>query len=660
MPSLMLEIGASVAKLQSDMAKAQRTVDSFASTAKSAFGMIGGYLAGGAFIGALQDVSQAYIEQERALNKMATAMKNQGDYSKAALNDMEAYASQIQETSTVADEAAMSAMANLKSYGMLNDEVKRAIQVAVDFASAKKEEGMTVVAASEILGKAYIGQTERLKKYVGEIDETKSAAEKFNIVMERLRSMFGGAAQAELDTYEGKITQVKNAFGDMKEDLGKLALAFGTAFLPQIKGVIEELKKATEGMLMFFDTTKRGIEEHKRMAIIDEMNELERLMKDGPSWWDRLKSSIFGESGDMPENTVAAQVYGKKEEWAARYAELQAELQKVGQTIHTFDVEEKKVAPGGKRTIYDDKDKEKDAQKERDKWLNEYLKGVDQAMKAEQERSELVGQLYMMDWQWTIERNDKQLKAEEEYMKSLEDIRMAQLEAEADARDQQLKDEQRAAKEMESIWTHTAELMQDNFSSLFIDVMQGKLTSFADFASRIFQSIQKAASDYLGQIATDFIFGDSRKSGGSGSGLFGSLLKFGGSLIGSAVGGAGVSTFSGAEMNSMMWLHKGGVVGETPAPMRFVPAAAFAGAPRLHGGLSSDEYPAILQRGETVIPKGDIGKQEQQPPMSIVINAVDAASFAQLAARNPSAITGPVMEALQKGGQLRNLIRGVV
>jgi hypothetical protein len=83
------------------------------------------------------------MEQERAVNKMSVAMKNQGDFSKAGLKDMEDYASQIQATSAVADEVALSTMANLKSYGMLNEEVKRSAQVAFDFAAAKKEEGMT-------------------------------------------------------------------------------------------------------------------------------------------------------------------------------------------------------------------------------------------------------------------------------------------------------------------------------------------------------------------------------------------------------------------------------------------------------------------------------------------------------------------------------------
>lgn len=49
--------------------------------------------------------------------------------------------------------------------------------------------------------------------------------------------------------------------------------------------------------------------------------------------------------------------------------------------------------------------------------------------------------------------------------------------------------------------------------------------------------------------------------------------------------------------------HLGGVVGQLPAN-RSVPSWVFAKAPKLHSGLMPDEVPAILQRGETVLPKG--------------------------------------------------------
>ena len=66
-------------------------------------------------------------------------------------------------------------------------------------------------------------------------------------------------------------------------------------------------------------------------------------------------------------------------------------------------------------------------------------------------------------------------------------------------------------------------------------------------------------------------------------------------------------------------LHAGGVVG-SPGQHRFVPAAAFAGAPRLHAGgwagLAPDEVPAILQRGERVLSRRearDYGRGEPGP-----------------------------------------------
>lgn len=48
--------------------------------------------------------------------------------------------------------------------------------------------------------------------------------------------------------------------------------------------------------------------------------------------------------------------------------------------------------------------------------------------------------------------------------------------------------------------------------------------------------------------------------------------------------------------------HDGGVVGQ-PTTQRPVSPDMFVGAPRLHNGLRGDEFPAILQKGETVIPK---------------------------------------------------------
>ncbi|PLU20678.1 hypothetical protein BMJ30_07795 [Sinorhizobium medicae] len=71
-----------------------------------------------------------------------------------------------------------------------------------------------------------------------------------------------------------------------------------------------------------------------------------------------------------------------------------------------------------------------------------------------------------------------------------------------------------------------------------------------------------------------------------------------GGVISQLLGGGG---FPAAPVSALV-RHSGGDVGST-APRRRVSPAIFAGAPRLHGGLMPDEFPAILQKGEIVLPR---------------------------------------------------------
>lgn len=82
-----------------------------------------------------------------------------------------------------------------------------------------------------------------------------------------------------------------------------------------------------------------------------------------------------------------------------------------------------------------------------------------------------------------------------------------------------------------------------------------------------------------------------------GEALFGSLATGQGTGLG-AIGGLLAPIF-----------HGGGVAGDSAAQTRSVPAIAWAAAPRYHGGglagFRPDEVPAILQRGEEILPAGD-------------------------------------------------------
>lgn len=177
-----------------------------------------------ATVALIKQSTQAFMEQEKATLKMGMAMKNQGDYSRAALADMQNYAAELQKVTAYEDDATVSMMANLKSYGMTNEEVKKSMKIAMDFAAAKQAEGMTVSTAAELLGKAYAGNTMMLGRYGIIIDDSIKKGEKFDAVLKLLNQRFGGSAQAELLTYAGQWAKLKNQWSDIQEFLGLVFL----------------------------------------------------------------------------------------------------------------------------------------------------------------------------------------------------------------------------------------------------------------------------------------------------------------------------------------------------------------------------------------------------------------------------------------------------
>lgn len=96
--------------------------------------------------------------------------------------------------------------------------------------------------------------------------------------------------------------------------------------------------------------------------------------------------------------------------------------------------------------------------------------------------------------------------------------------------------------------------------------------------------------------------------------------------LGGALGGGGFdlgSVFPGV-------FHNGGIVGAGGNTGRQVSAAAFIGAPRYHNGgiagLRPNEVPAILERGERVVPKKEVDRG-RNVVVNMTINTPDSNSF---------------------------------
>jgi hypothetical protein len=92
-----------------------------------------------------------------------------------------------------------------------------------------------------------------------------------------------------------------------------------------------------------------------------------------------------------------------------------------------------------------------------------------------------------------------------------------------------------------------------------------------------------------------------------------------GMVIGAAAGGTTTQGTGAGGAGGTIWAHAGGVVGRSGTTKPIDPSV-FIGAPRLHQGLASDEFPAILQRGETVIPRGGSTTSNLQITNNVNVN----------------------------------------
>ncbi len=139
--------------------------------------------------------------------------------------------------------------------------------------------------------------------------------------------------------------------------------------------------------------------------------------------------------------------------------------------------------------------------------------------------------------------------------------------------------------------------------------LQGDLT-----VDSLIQSFTRLATDQAIQGAFSLLSGG---AGGGGGGLA-SLLGLGGGSSGSSFGFlTGTNSRVGAGLIGR--IHSGGKIGRDPIEMVRDPGINWGQAPRLHSGLRSDEFPAILQTGETVIPRGGPGAM-RSPSINVVVN----------------------------------------
>jgi hypothetical protein len=284
-----------------------------------------------------KNASKAFIEDEKAANRLALAVKNLG--LEFETPRIERYISDLSRMSGVTGSVT---------------KAQELLTQATDIAAGSGVDYETVV---NDLSMAYVGQTRGLRKYSLGLSQAELKTMKFADVQERLNKQFSGASAEFLTTYAGKLQLITTAAGEASETIGKslveslvsvFAAGDTTQFVNQIDTLATKIADTVSAVVFGFQklyvlTSDRAIlasfnpfddYEKNALAAIEAAEKAAKFRRNMPS------SGYLG-SQPMGIYETSAQIAARKnaEAAAAKRARELAALQK-----KTLDTQKKSLA----------------------------------------------------------------------------------------------------------------------------------------------------------------------------------------------------------------------------------------------------------------------------------------------------------------------------
>ena len=232
--ALTLSIVADIDSLQKGLKKADTEIETFGDKVgafgkKAALAFAVAATAAAAYGTKLAvDGVKAAIEDEAAQLRLANALKTATGATEGQIKATEDFILQTSLATGVADNALRPAMQRLAVSTKDTGEAQRLLSLALDISKGK---GIELETVANALGRAQDGNTTALGRLGLGLSKAELSTLSFTEVQTRLSDLYGGAAAANAETFQGKIDRLKVGFDEAKESLG-------VALLPQVEKFI--------------------------------------------------------------------------------------------------------------------------------------------------------------------------------------------------------------------------------------------------------------------------------------------------------------------------------------------------------------------------------------------------------------------------------------
>lgn len=166
---------------------------------------------------------EALDKQLKAEKSLLTALNGRTDVQRRLISQ----AKELQGSTLFGDEETIKAQALIAAFVKEGDQIERIIPLVQDLAAAK---GMDLAAAADLVSKTLGSSTNALSRYGIQVEGAVGSTERLESLANGLTSAFGGQAEAAAGA-DVTFTQLKNAMGDLQEEIAKLVAPESTQSL---------------------------------------------------------------------------------------------------------------------------------------------------------------------------------------------------------------------------------------------------------------------------------------------------------------------------------------------------------------------------------------------------------------------------------------------
>ena len=282
-------------KAKAETDKLQGAWGKVAGAVKGAVAAYVGFQGISKLVGFGQGSIAAFSAQKRQELMLDNVLKNNGmGWASGGIKNA---ASEIQKRTTIGDEAMIAGAAELSTYVKDPEQLKRMMNLLADYSmgmtggAEMSPEAMTNLATG--LGKAFDGTYENLREKGFDTSELESLNEREKngetiadamkiSALEKSLKDWKGLADEFAKTDEGKIQQLKNTIGDMREEIGRQLLPVVAKLADNIKKNLPTLKNLFESLGNVFKSLVN--------AITDNMGALKNMAD-----WISALLNVIGE-----------------------------------------------------------------------------------------------------------------------------------------------------------------------------------------------------------------------------------------------------------------------------------------------------------------------------------------------------------------------------